>query len=136
MGELTAVGIGIGFLTLEDKETFWDTGVFSFDTAQSLLNTKFYYKEKSLDCQERKGVKVSMRFNMKLKLIQKINYSRFNSPPTFQINVHEGLKYKNVENQNVKHYEQPGPRRWRSRLERSPRKRKVGCSNFSRDRLK
>ena len=27
-----------------------------------------------------------------------------------------------------------GPRRWRSGLERSPRKRKVGCSNPSRDR--
>ena len=28
------------------------------------------------------------------------------------------------------------PRRWRSELDRSPRKRKVGCSNPSRDRLK
>ena len=28
------------------------------------------------------------------------------------------------------------PRRWRSGLERSPRKRKVGCSNPSRDRPK
>ena len=28
------------------------------------------------------------------------------------------------------------PRRWRSRLERSPRKRKFGCSNPSRDRPK
>ena len=26
------------------------------------------------------------------------------------------------------------PRRWRSRFERSPRKRKVGCSNPSRER--
>ena len=49
MGELTAVGIGIGFFTLEDKEKFLDTGVFSFDSAQSLLNTKFYYKGKSLE---------------------------------------------------------------------------------------
>ena len=49
MGEITAAGIGIDFLTLEDKEKFWDTAVFSFDTAYILLNTKFYYKGKSLE---------------------------------------------------------------------------------------
>lgn len=48
MKALTADGIGVNRkrsdpVTQADEETFWDTDVFSFDTAEGLSNAVFYY---------------------------------------------------------------------------------------------
>lgn len=52
MKELTAEGIGVNKkrsdpVTRADEETFWDTGVFSFNTAEGLSNAVFYYNGKA-----------------------------------------------------------------------------------------
>lgn len=52
MKELTADGIGVNKeksdpVTRADEETVWDTGVFSFNTAEGLSNAVFYYNGKA-----------------------------------------------------------------------------------------